>query len=263
MPWPDKKPPEGDAAEKKTLGKGVFRKCDGCGETLAGRGAARELRGLPAVRPAPQARRGGLARAARSTTARSKSGTRTSSPPIRSSSSDGKGYPERVAVGAEVVARARGGRDRSRAHRGHSDRVGRVPLRVHGRVDGHRGRARRSRASSSARPTERLPVVLLQASGGARMQEGILSLMQMAKTVAALERLEGRAAAVHQRAPAPDDGRRGGELRAAGRREHRRARARSSASPARASSSRRSARSCPRDFSAASSCSRTGWSTAS
>jgi acetyl-CoA carboxylase carboxyl transferase subunit beta len=36
---------------------------------------------------------------------------------------------------------------------------------------------------------DRLPVVLLQASGGARMQEGILSLMQMAKTVAALERL--------------------------------------------------------------------------
>jgi acetyl-CoA carboxylase carboxyl transferase subunit beta len=32
-------------------------------------------------------------------------------------------------------------------------------------------------------------VVLLQASGGARMQEGILSLMQMAKSVAALERL--------------------------------------------------------------------------
>ncbi|MDB4998375.1 MAG: Acetyl-coenzyme carboxyl transferase beta chain, partial [Myxococcaceae bacterium] len=40
----------------------------------------------------------------------------------------------------------------------------------------------------------RLPVVLLQASGGARMQEGILSLMQMAKTVAALERF--RAAGV-------------------------------------------------------------------
>jgi len=35
---------------------------------------------------------------------------------------------------------------------------------------------------------DRLPVVLLQASGGARMQEGILSLMQMAKSVAALER---------------------------------------------------------------------------
>ncbi|HYO94452.1 MAG TPA: carboxyl transferase domain-containing protein, partial [Polyangiaceae bacterium] len=36
--------------------------------------------------------------------------------------------------------------------------------------------------------SERLPVVLLHASGGARMQEGILSLMQMAKTVSALRR---------------------------------------------------------------------------
>jgi acetyl-CoA carboxylase carboxyl transferase subunit beta len=35
---------------------------------------------------------------------------------------------------------------------------------------------------------ERLPVVLLHASGGARMQEGLLSLMQMAKSVAALSR---------------------------------------------------------------------------
>ena len=36
---------------------------------------------------------------------------------------------------------------------------------------------------------ERRPVVLLHASGGARMQEGILSLMQMAKAVASLSRL--------------------------------------------------------------------------
>jgi acetyl-CoA carboxylase carboxyl transferase subunit beta len=34
----------------------------------------------------------------------------------------------------------------------------------------------------------RLPVILMHASGGARMQEGILSLMQMAKSVAALAR---------------------------------------------------------------------------
>jgi acetyl-CoA carboxylase carboxyl transferase subunit beta len=37
-----------------------------------------------------------------------------------------------------------------------------------------------------------VPVLIVSASGGARMQEGILSLMQMAKTAAALERL-GRA----------------------------------------------------------------------
>ena len=35
--------------------------------------------------------------------------------------------------------------------------------------------------------TKRYPFILFSASGGARMQEGVLSLMQMAKTSAALE----------------------------------------------------------------------------
>jgi acetyl-CoA carboxylase carboxyl transferase subunit beta len=39
----------------------------------------------------------------------------------------------------------------------------------------------------------RQPVVLLSSSGGARMQEGVLSLMQMAKTVSALRRLREEA----------------------------------------------------------------------
>jgi acetyl-CoA carboxylase carboxyl transferase subunit beta len=37
---------------------------------------------------------------------------------------------------------------------------------------------------------ERCPAIVSSASGGARMQEGILSLMQMAKTSAALRRLK-------------------------------------------------------------------------
>lgn len=37
--------------------------------------------------------------------------------------------------------------------------------------------------------TKRYPFILFSASGGARMQEGVLSLMQMAKTSAALERM--------------------------------------------------------------------------
>jgi acetyl-CoA carboxylase carboxyl transferase subunit beta len=37
--------------------------------------------------------------------------------------------------------------------------------------------------------SKHMPVIIVSASGGARMQEGILSLMQMAKTSAALERL--------------------------------------------------------------------------
>ena len=35
---------------------------------------------------------------------------------------------------------------------------------------------------------EKLPVIIFTCSGGARMQEGIVSLMQMAKTSAALKR---------------------------------------------------------------------------
>ena len=38
----------------------------------------------------------------------------------------------------------------------------------------------------------KLPLILFSASGGARMQEGILSLMQMAKTSAALARFSER-----------------------------------------------------------------------
>lgn len=37
---------------------------------------------------------------------------------------------------------------------------------------------------------KKLPLIIFSASGGARMQEGILSLMQMAKTSAALARLD-------------------------------------------------------------------------
>jgi acetyl-CoA carboxylase carboxyl transferase subunit beta len=37
---------------------------------------------------------------------------------------------------------------------------------------------------------ERVPLVIVSASGGARMQEGTLALMQLAKTMAAIERLK-------------------------------------------------------------------------
>ena len=48
--------------------------------------------------------------------------------------------------------------------------------------------------AAEAALAERIPLVIVSASGGARMQEGTLALMQLAKTMAALERL--RAASV-------------------------------------------------------------------
>ena len=34
MVWPEKNVPTTDFSEKRSLGVGVFRRCDGCGETL-------------------------------------------------------------------------------------------------------------------------------------------------------------------------------------------------------------------------------------
>ena len=63
---------------------------------------------------------------------------------------------------------------------------------------------------------KRLPLLIVSASGGARMQEGILSLMQMAKTSAALDRLGAGAVALHLAAHRSHHRRRDGELRHAG-----------------------------------------------
>ena len=43
----------------------------------------------------------------------------------------------------------------------------------------------------------RLPLVSVAASGGARMQEGVLALMQMAKTVARIDELQEAGPALH------------------------------------------------------------------
>ena len=72
----------------------------------------------------------------------------------------------------------------------------------------------------------RLPLIVVSASGGARMQEGTLALMQLAKTLAALERLRAARRAVHQRHDRPDDRRRLRLVRRGRRRQPRRARTR-------------------------------------
>ena len=78
-----------------------------------------------------------------------------------------------------------------------------------GRVDGHKavfsvldsrflmgsmGTAVGEKIARAAEYAEKkkLPLVIFSASGGARMQEGIFSLMQMAKTAAAIQRFQSR-----------------------------------------------------------------------
>ena len=67
------------------------------------------------------------------------------------------------------------------------------------------------------------PLVIISASGGARMMEGIASLMQLAKISAALGKLAEAGVPYVFRDDRPDHGRGDGEFRHAGRPEHRRA----------------------------------------
>ena len=108
--------------------------------------------------------------------------------------------------------------DRRRADDGRGDGV-----RVHRRQHGRRGRREDRARRSSARSTRAAPVVIVCCSGGARMMEGALSLMQMAKICGGARAARSRTAAVHLRADRSDDRRRDRQLRDARRPEHRRA----------------------------------------
>ena len=192
MTWPEKTAPTTDASEKRTLGEGVFRLCAGCGETLP----ADEMAGNREVCPRcghhhkmPEGQwlelicdEGGL---------ETWDDDLKPTDPLRFS--DGKAYTERIAASqkktgvndAIEIGHAKiDGRDIAYGAFIFSFMGGSM-----GAVVGEKVTRLFERATA-----EQLPVVLLQKSGGARMQEGILSLMQMAKSVAALERL--RAASI-------------------------------------------------------------------
>jgi acetyl-CoA carboxylase carboxyl transferase subunit beta len=187
MAWPEKKTPELDAAEKKTLGKGVFRKCDGCGETLPSDAFAANFEVCPECGQhhklgAPRWRQ--LLLDADSF----EEWDADLAPADPLEFVDGKTYPERIAA-AQKTARAREAIETGSARiDGRSIGWGAFLFAFMGGSMGSVVGEKITRLFERA-TRENMPVVLLSASGGARMQEGILSLMQMAKTVAALGRL--------------------------------------------------------------------------
>ena len=89
---------------------------------------------------------------------------------------------------------------------------------------GERRRREVRRAPATRRSSAARRCITVSSSGGARMQEGILSLMQLPKTICAVEDAARRRAADVRRARASDHGRRARELRLARRRDDRRAR---------------------------------------
>ena len=185
--WPDKKPGGLDASEKTSFAKGVFRKCDGCGETMQSEALEHNFEVCPLC---GQHHKLTVARWRDLMLDEGKleewDGGLAPADPLRFV--DGKPYPERVAA-YQKSARSAEAIEVGRA------RIDGMAVAYGAFVFTFMGGSMGSVVGEKiARLFERgaslgLPVVLLQASGGARMQEGILSLMQMAKTVAARERL--------------------------------------------------------------------------
>ena len=106
--------------------------------------------------------------------------------------------------------------------------------------------ARSSRARASRPPSTASPLVSVTASGGARMQEGILALMQLPKTVCAVEDLHDAGCAMITVLAHPTTGGVLASFASARRRDDRRARGADVVRRAARRRSRRRARSCPR-----------------
>ena len=190
MPWPDKKTGGLDASEKQSFGKGVFRKCDGCGETMPAEAFEANFEVCPLAGcgqhhklAAPRWRELLL------DDGKIEEWDAALEPADPLGFSDGQPYPDRVRR-SQKAARTREAIETGRAKMdGVAVAYGAFVFHFMGGSMGSVVGEKIARLFERAAQL-RLPVVLLQASGGARMQEGILSLMQMAKTVAARERLK-------------------------------------------------------------------------
>ncbi|HEX9621568.1 MAG TPA: acetyl-CoA carboxylase, carboxyltransferase subunit beta [Polyangiaceae bacterium] len=186
MAFPAKNQAQSHEGEKRSLGKGMFDKCTGCGQVLTAEDLEQNLRVCPScgyhhpMGAEPW-------RQLLLDDGRLERWDEHIAPTDPLGFFDGTSYRERLA------------RAKQQSGWGEGVEVGRARLRgrpiaygcfVFSFMGGSMGSVVGERITRlfERATTERLPVVLLHASGGARMQEGILSLMQMAKTVAALER---------------------------------------------------------------------------
>ena len=176
-----------DASEKKTLGEGLFLKCDACGDAVKKEDFERNLDVCPACgfhfHLSAEQWIGLLA----------DEGTWTALDTALSAADplefvDSKPYPDRV----EAARESTGVNDAILAGTARiDDRAVQLGVFVFRFMGGSMGSVV---GEVVTRMMERgaehkQPVVLLSCSGGARMQEGSLSLMQMAKTVAARGKL--------------------------------------------------------------------------
>ncbi|MFO0681509.1 MAG: acetyl-CoA carboxylase, carboxyltransferase subunit beta [Sandaracinus sp.] len=187
MAWFNKTRASLDASEKQTIGRGVFRRCDECGATLRAEEFTENLEVCPQCQHH-------YALSSESwvdllldpgSFEELDNGLFAGDP---LAFNDSRPYPERI----KATRKKTGVEDAIMVGEGQLDgravQFGSFVFRFMGGSMGSVVGEKITRMFERG-TAKRQPVILLSASGGARMQEGVLSLMQMAKTVSALGRL--------------------------------------------------------------------------
>jgi acetyl-CoA carboxylase carboxyl transferase subunit beta len=186
MAWfrKDKKPLT--AQDRRDVPTDVFDKCQGCGEILYRERLAQNLNVCPTcghhVRIAADAY---LSILLDSGTFDESDTNLRASDPLKFK--DLKSYPERIAA-----AEAKGKTEAVVTGKGKLDGIDVViAVMDFGFIGGSMGSVVGEKVARAAKAAlaSKQPLIIVSASGGARMQEGIYSLMQMAKTSAVLARL--------------------------------------------------------------------------
>ncbi len=187
MAWFVKGKPAVDASEKRTLGQGVFRRCDSCTETLLAEEFTSNLEVCPACgHHYPLSGEAWIELLLDPASFSEHDVGLVSGDPL--GFKDSKRYVDRARASRKKTGLDDAFLAGDGTIEGRPVQLGVFMFRYMGGSMGSVVGEKITRMFERG-AERRQPVVLLSASGGARMQEGVLSLMQMAKTVGALGRL--------------------------------------------------------------------------
>lgn len=186
MALPSKTPAQAHESEKKSVGRGVFTKCAGCSAVVTAEDLKENFQVCPTCGHHHPMQPDGWRRLLLDDGILDLWDEHIGpADPLRFN--DGRSYPDRIQAARDKTRRGEG----IEIGRGRLDgRPVGYGLFLFSFMGGSMGSVVGERITRLFErcTAEELPVLLLHASGGARMQEGILSLMQMAKTVSALRR---------------------------------------------------------------------------
>jgi acetyl-CoA carboxylase carboxyl transferase subunit beta len=187
MGWFSKTRPDQDASEKKTLGQGLFRRCSECGVTLLADEFSSNLEVCPSCGFHYH-----MSGEDWMELLLDKGSFEEQDPNLVAEDflgfKDAKRYSDRIKSSRKKTGLNDAFLSAAGKMAGRDVQVGTFLFRFMGGSMGSVVGEKITRMIERG-VEHKQPVVLLSSSGGARMQEGVLSLMQMGKTVAALGRL--------------------------------------------------------------------------